>query len=365
MLSRPALALASLLFALPAAAQIRYGTLYSPSGAISVTPIKYPELCRLEFLITSLDKDHHAIEIEYSISGWFKSGAGLNDQMRTSRSHTLRTDAGPINLSLNGPSYSMAAWMMGMDCGYLDGSVIRPHVDWEPFGFRVTERNLTEAKRKHEEELRRQKQAKIDERDRKKRELEERKRKSDQTIAELKRREAAYKWQGIEAYRRANPNCLVNDQADVTRCEQAKRVMAENEARENARLASELERLERERQSQAALDSHNSEIDRLSELTRNDPCAGAAEQARQPMPQSSNPQYQAALQAQRKQAQAALDQQCAQSRGQAAAIAVPQQAAPSDQANFNAQQTVRDAASKVGAMRDENAELQRLLNNMK
>lgn len=269
------------------------------AGNITVTAVEGNSgACGLDFLISSSDDDHHQVEIDYVLEGTFSDGG--NGQYRGSKSNRLITDVGPA--TYNTRYHRKPADMMRLICDN----------KWTYGSIRVFEKNYTAEARQREAERKGKQQAEIDERTRQKQEAEERKRRHEETLEDLKRQQKQTQSNNIAAYRRANPRCIVNEPADIARCEEFKRVEAQNNAREDARRAQEREKVERERQARADQERQFRESDRITERVQKDPCGVAAEQARTPSPYYSNPQQRAQVEAQRKEAQAALEKMCAQ-----------------------------------------------------
>jgi len=342
-------------------------------------------LCGVDFVIAVSDGDQHFVKIDYSYNGTFKDNSVADDlPMNLQR----RTSSDKINVSVG-------RWT-------LDGNLARVAAPEVPanslvcreawvFHFTASEYNASQAQRSYEDELKRKEQARLDEIARRKAEEAERKRKAEQQQQDYKNAQEKAKRDQLREYKNASPEnarCIINEPADIARCEQAK-------ARERADLRkrqAEAIDAQKQRDAKALADARQAEQFKQSELMydrlRADPCGVAADQARkgppvqqQVQPNSAAAMQQAAALAQWKQAQAGLEAMCAASKTQAQ-IAAPPDASPTqeEQTRLQTQQkaqadldaAIQEGRNTVGAavnttqtMQNDNASLMNMINNMK
>jgi hypothetical protein len=309
-----------LVCALPLGANAFQETVIRLKGVtITVIP-SAKRACGVDFLLTVSDGDQHLVKIDYSYLGTFKDNPSAPDVPlyweRGTRSNSINVSVG------RGTMHGNLARVAAPD--FPDNSLVCRE-EWRYSVGAASQYNASQDRRGHDDELRQREQARLDEINRRRAEQAERDRRAQQHRLDYLAAQEQARRDQLTAYKNSSPEnarCIINEPADINRCEQAK-------ARDRAELlrlrAAEID-AQRQRDAKAIADARQAEqfkrSQALYERQRSDPCGVAADQARrgppvqQAQPNSAAARQQAEALAQWKQSQAGLDRMCAASRNQ-------------------------------------------------
>lgn len=338
--------------------------------------------CGVDLNIALTDHDQRMVIIDYSYSGTFDSGtfSGPYKDSITPPSLWKGSRSGEINASMGKMTYLGLSHLT-----YVDPQGLYCLNEWDFDIIAARTYNASQDQRDYRDELKRKEQARIDEINRRKAEEEERKRKAQQQRFDYIAAQEKARRDNLADYRRSSPEnsrCIINEAADIARCEQAKARERADRLKLEADAIQAQKILEAEKIAAAKQAAQFNGSDALYARTRADSCAVAAEQAQrmpQPamQPNSATAMQQAEAQAQWKQAQAALEEMCRKSKTQGQEVLEHQAeqqrrflAQQQVQADLNAaiqrgKTTLNEAARDAQNMQNDNADLMNLINRMK
>lgn len=351
--------------------------------------------CGVDFIIKVTDGDQHLVKIDYYYVGDFQRQPGS-----PSFGVYSGTKTGVINVTVgrntfNGNLARVPANGMGLICNTWNS---------HNYHFVTSEYNATQDQRDYREGWQQKEQARLDEIKRREEEALANKRRAEQQQRDFQASQEKQKRDRLEAYRRASPEnarCIINEPADITRCEQWKAQEKSAQQQRDAAAA-------RMREIEAARGGvERAGVDAVAKASRDmeaNNCAYAAalpDRIPYPKTNTNNAQYQAEVkridalnweiqQKFHRDVKAASDA-CDARRGRATAVQPNQQyqiqqqqeaqrIQAEQQRQYEArqraladlevqvqrgQQTVNDAAANTRSMQNDNANLQDMINRMK